>query len=293
MAQKSFLENDNPVDFLYLDRQRIASLIGQLSDKGQLTGLKSMASKTLQKEGGADASIGIAKLEGKRATTSGESVEETWDPFWTNAYSFLKDIEENFAMPLPDSRLGSMVSFEAFIQLVDLRMMKNLWEPSIQAFVNSQKPVQASTTRSSRKQRREQPSEQKLSPDNKIALQILKEIPHLLHMTFLTKSNETIYRLWASIKPDFLNINSEDLAMKYGAAIDGQWRVVGILDAMIGEPSVPVPVNPMIDAVMNSLAFIREQVGRPRTHFGLTPIAIYAPIRGAVESEAEQPACTP
>ncbi len=119
--QSSFLENnENPVEFLYLDRQRIASLIGQLSDKGQLTGLKSSASKTLLKEGGGDASIpGVAKMEGKRATTSAESLEETWDPFWTNAYSFLKDVEGNFAVPIEKAKLGSMVKFEALIQFVD------------------------------------------------------------------------------------------------------------------------------------------------------------------------------
>jgi hypothetical protein len=45
MAQSLFLEKDSPVDFLYLDRQRISSLIGQLSDRGTLIGLKSVVAK--------------------------------------------------------------------------------------------------------------------------------------------------------------------------------------------------------------------------------------------------------
>jgi hypothetical protein len=33
-----------------------------------------------------------------------------------------------------------MVMFDALIQFVDLRMMRNLWEPSMQAFSNAQMP---------------------------------------------------------------------------------------------------------------------------------------------------------
>ena len=57
MAQSLFFEKDSPVEFFYLDRQRIASLAtlaGQLSDHGMLVGLKSVAQKTQSKEGNAE-----------------------------------------------------------------------------------------------------------------------------------------------------------------------------------------------------------------------------------------------
>jgi hypothetical protein len=65
MAQSLFLEKDTPVDFLYLDRQRISSLIGQLSDRGMLIGLKLVLGKSEGKEGTASGSIAFAKAEGK------------------------------------------------------------------------------------------------------------------------------------------------------------------------------------------------------------------------------------
>jgi hypothetical protein len=83
-----------------------------------------------------------------------------------------------------------------------------------------------------------------------------------------------------------LTINSEDLTMKFGSVLDGLWQVVGIVDARAGEPAQPWPVNPVIDGVVAGLAAIRGQVGRPKNHIGITPIAIYSPIGGLAESEA-------
>jgi hypothetical protein len=110
VAQSLFLEKESPVDFLYLDRQRIASLIGQLSDRGILIGLKSLIQKSQSKEGKASSSVVVASAEGKVSGTSSESSEETYDPFWTHAYSFLQDLEANFATPLETARMGSLVS---------------------------------------------------------------------------------------------------------------------------------------------------------------------------------------
>ena len=82
MAQSSFPEDDNPVEFLYLDRQRISSLLGQLSDRGVLTGLKQVVSKTLNREGQAKAGLaGVMDFVGRRSRTSLESSEETYDTF--------------------------------------------------------------------------------------------------------------------------------------------------------------------------------------------------------------------
>jgi hypothetical protein len=127
MAQSLFLEKDSPVEFLYLDRQRIASLAGQLSDHGMLVGLKSVAQKTQSKEGNAEGNLGVAKAGTKLAGTFSESSEETYDPFWAHAYSFLQDLEANFAVPLDVARMGSLVKFHGLVQFLDLKMMRNLW----------------------------------------------------------------------------------------------------------------------------------------------------------------------
>jgi hypothetical protein len=272
MAQSLFLEKDSPVDFLYLDRQRIASLVGQMSDRGMLVGLKSVVQKSQTKEGKASGTIAVAAAEGKLSGTASESAEETYDPFWTHAYSFLADLEANFAVPLETARMGSLVKFDAFIQILDLKIMRNLWEPSARAFLLSQAPATAQTTSSgSRKKRRErhqqQPQESKSQMPEivKVGLEVLREVPHLLHMTFLTKSG---FRFWAPIQPDYLTIASDALLMKFGAVVDGLWTVVGIVDGRIGDGPEPFSVNPVLDGVIKAMSALREAIGRPTNHRG-------------------------
>ena len=285
MAQSLFLESDNPVDFLYLDKQRISSLIGQLSDRGVLTGLKSAVAKSHTTEGTADLGIPLlAKTEGKHSRTSVESQEETYDPFWAHVYTFLQDLEANFAVPLGRARLGSLVKFSALIQFVDLRIMRNLWEPAGKIFLQSQKHAQTASPSMSRQQRRAEQRQQstqqpEVADAMKIGLEILKEVPHLLHMTFISQSENTIFSLWGAVQPDYLTISSQDLVMKYGAVLDGLWTVVGIVDARIGPPTEPWKLNTVLDGVVTAMTGLREIIGRPQDHWGITPIAIYASLQ--------------
>jgi hypothetical protein len=292
MAQSLFLEKDSPVDFLYLDRQRIASLVGQLSDQGVLVGLKSVFQKSHSKEGKVSGTAFVASTEGTLSGTSSESSEETYDPFWTHAYSFLQDLEVNFAVPLEKARMGSLVKFNAVVQFVDLKIMRNLWEPTFRAFMPSEAPRagQPSSSRKKQRQQRQQQDESQMSAAAKFGLQVLKEVPHLLHMTFLSDSG---FRLWAAMQPDYLTIGSDALLMKFGAVVDGLWTVVGIVDGQVGDTSAPLPISPMLDGVITAMSTLRETIGRPKDHFGLTPIAIYAPLRGLAETEAETQPSTP
>jgi hypothetical protein len=81
--------------------------------------------------------------------------------------------------------------------------------------------------------------------------------------------------------------------MKFGAAIDGEWTVVGIVDGRVGESPTPWSINPMLDGVVTAMAGLREAMGRPKNYWGLTPVAIYAPLRGAVEAEVQRPDPSP
>lgn len=267
MEPNSFLENDRPVEFLYLDKNRIASLIGQMSQNGVLTGLTSTYSKTISNEGDAKGKLAIVELEGKHSRASQQSSQETYDPFWTHAYSFLRDLEATFAAPLDKARLGSLVKFDGFLQFVDLKIMRSLWGPIAEAYFAQQGAT---------------------SVEGKLGLEIIKDLPHLLHMTFLAESDRTVFRFWAALKPECMTISSEDLTMKFGAVVDGRWTVVGIVDARIGEPPSPSPVNALLDGVITSVVAIRELFGRPKDHWGITPIAIYTPMTGLAEIEAAE-----
>jgi len=259
-----------------------------------LIGLKSTNQKTQTKEGKATGNIAVAKAEGRLSGTVSETSEETYDPFWTHAYSFLQDLEANFAVPLETARMGSLVKFDGLVQFVDLKIMRNLWAATAEVYLRSaqQTDVSQAPQPLSRKKRREQrqgqpkPRQPEMSESMKLGLDVLKEAPHLLHMTFLAKGG---FRFWAAAQPDYLTINSDALLMKFGAVVDGLWTVVGIVDGRIGDPAEPLKISPVLDGVVTAMSGLREAIGRPKDHWGLTPIAIYAPLRGVAETEAQLP----
>jgi hypothetical protein len=274
MVQSSFLESDNPVDFLYLDKQRISSLIGQLSNRGVLTAYKSIIGKASNLEGQLGASVGVAKADGKRSQSVVESAEETFDPFWTHVYSFIQDLEANFAVPLGEGHIGSLVKFEGLVQFLDMGLMRNIFVPSVMAAAQAQsKPTKHG----------HQGQAPKASAEQNIGAQFLKDFPHLFHMTFLAEEK---IRLWSAVQPENLTISSADLTMKYGAVMDGIWTSIGIIDGNPGKPPEPLPLNESLDGVVKLMAIVRQHFGRPENHFGFTPIAIYAPIHGISEMEA-------
>jgi len=136
-----------------------------------------------------------------------------------------------------------------------------------------------------REQRQQRSPGQKQAFDaTQFGLEILKEVPHLFYMTFLARPS---FRFWAAVQPDYLTISGDALIMKFGAIIDGLWTVIGIIDGRIGDAPAPFPINPILDGVVTAMSGLREAIGRPKDHWGVTPIAIYAPLRGAVETEAQ------
>ena len=117
--------------------------------------------------------------------------------------------------------------------------------------------------------------------------QFLKGFPNLFHMTFLTPGG---LRLWAGVQAENLTMKSADLTMKFGAVLHSRYKVIGFVDANIGEQPKPLSINPAIDGIVTAITSFREFLGRPTSHFGLTPIAIYTPIHGIAEVEAENAA---
>lgn len=285
MAQDSSLENDLLVEFFYLDKLRLASFAGQLSDKGVPTSLKSLAAKTHKITGEASAGIpAIAAGKSGLDRTTAESVEQTYDPFWTHAYTFLRELEREYAEPLPTARMGSLVKFKALVQLLDLRLLRNVWEPAAMIHAGQQDDLR-NTQPSTRQGRRDQRRAQRIDPTAELALKVLKEIPHSVHMSFMTADG---IRLWSAIQPTNLTLGSEDLMMKHGVAIDGLWTVVGIVDANVGEQPATLPLNDLLNGVVTAMNQLRALIGRPFDHFGLTPIAIYKPLGGVIEDSVSE-----
>ncbi len=110
-------------------------------------------------------------------------------------------------------------------------------------------------------------------------------LPHGIQCIMTTGSNV----LWGSIAPENLITPVPDLVLKHGATIEGEWAIVGILDAMPSANHQQPPALPdiifgnigtftqMIEAISQNA---RAQFGRAPGAHGITPLLIFREVSG-------------
>ncbi|MHC2104098.1 hypothetical protein [Methylobacterium sp. CM6246] len=124
------------------------------------------------------------------------------------------------------------------------------------------------------------------------SLGMITDMPKAIHL-YIYKDGTNA---WATIMPESLVAAAHDLAFKHGALVRGHWRVLGIIDAwpdLRNDPTEEEPDPKTLDelganAIPDGLVRIaanlanisRNLLGRPRTHFGITPILIFREVSG-------------
>ena len=82
-----------------------------------------------------------------------------------------------------------------------------------------------------------------------------------------------------TINRDFLTINPDDMFLKYGGKIPGEWFVVGLIDALPEEHennnNLNFPINPLKDGISEMLNAIKALAGRGDDSYGITPLVIF------------------
>ncbi len=126
-------------DFLYHDAQRIGSFLGQLDPHGHLKSLRHSAQTGVKKntevkvEGGASLP-GLAKLGGTAESGSSnhwdQEEDRSYDPFWGNALTLLKYLEERKLLKrnMREAGVGQLVMLEGTLKILDLRILQGGWD---------------------------------------------------------------------------------------------------------------------------------------------------------------------
>jgi len=129
---------DSVFDFLYHDSRRIGSFLSQFDNNGLLTGLShgetaARGSKRGYKLGigGELPLLGGAKVDFERepAELGSETLERSYDPFWTNALTFLDVLSEKALIKpqIEQAALGQFVLARGQLTVLDMTMMKDAW----------------------------------------------------------------------------------------------------------------------------------------------------------------------
>lgn len=286
-------------DFLYHDVRRVGSFLAQFETYGVPSQVKATESASRSEGsrttagGGVDVLTFVKAQAGLEMTAGNEerdTAERTYDPLWTNARTLLDYLASHDLVQrdLWAARLGQFVLAQGTLIVLDLAMLRTAWEkPTVKKLLNrsSQHAVAARPHGGGKGQGGS-------NSDAQLLIEMLTILPHSIQAHLVG----TNYSVWCTLSEESLTGLSSDLVLKHGAFVPGEWRMLGILDAL-PDPKYEAPAGETtpesIDEVVAANAgtsmgtvaaqlapVARELLGRPRTSFGITPLLIFREVSG-------------
>lgn len=270
---------ESPVlDFLYCDARRIGSFLSQFDPSGHLTSRKQTdaaieneAQKVAFK---ADANFAVAKGSATREDQVGSTLQDTeerqFDPFWSNAISFI-DLLHTRGLVISEievATFGQFVSAVGQLSIVDLdltyRILKR--EGVISAFMAGE----------------DTPGQRAKN----FALELLAEMPQTIEMTLNRPDADPI---WGTMNGSLMTSSTGEIMLKHGIVLSGEWTVLGIMDARANDggrvgrlprEELEMHGGQGLRGMTNVFApMVRALLGRPENCHGMTPLLIYRSVQ--------------
>jgi len=191
-------------DFVYLDRERLAYFSAQIFDDGTLSGIK--REEKIQENISAEISAGlkpVLSVAGKEDSTNFRSIERHFDTGWMLPLNVLHRLDElgHIKRSLSDADFGDLVLMNGAMNLIDLSIMKDLWEPLVALErMNSSSSVKTAT--------KKRTLEEKFL--TKHLASIMKGLPHSIQIRLFNAEDQA----WASLRREYLTVNPEDFPLR-------------------------------------------------------------------------------
>jgi hypothetical protein len=288
---------DPVYDFLYQDKKRVGSFLAQFDDFGHLQQIthgenvseqRQIVYKTAASGGGnilvasGKADIGVDQNVGEQGS---ESTQRIYDPYWTNARTFLDFLAEKGMInnDIKLARFGQIVMVSGELSIINSMLVRRMFElPAIKSYYG--KIVDKSINKNKAAGRP--------SMNGTMIMEYYTLFPNAINATIDGDS----FSVWCTLPEDGLVVTFADVALKHGYMIPGKWHMVGILDAMPGDLMIEATPEPSevlakqaaeesptknhnMDGLAKSFSLRgRQHFGRPETAYGMTPLLIYREV---------------
>lgn len=260
-------------DIIYCDRTRLIPLISQLNAHGlpkDIVVTENAGSRGALEAGGTAGWSFAAKAEakGKIAADISESTsqETQYDPYWATVLAFA-DQAVSLAKR-DDFEIGRLCLVSGSLSAADVSSLRDLMKTQLtrEGMMVGLMP-DGSVKTSDRK-------EAKKTYDS------LHEVITLYSglVQGILKSGEDEY--WMSLEREHLSFSAEEIILKFGSIIPGNWSILGIYDsAPAVTQDVDIPEDGGIQAMIMGIApIVRNLVGKKDTQHSITPLMIMREI---------------
>lgn len=267
-------------DFLYVDNQRASSLLAQMHGPGVVTSIKHVTAEIDKSMSDAGFDLKIVKSKIGVEETINQTQEKSFDASWTLPINLLDKLDENdlIRTELNGERLGSTVLCKGKMRIFDISVFQKS-VPFIAKMMEMEQPKLPPKA----KKTSFNAEDQFIAPGVTFGMmkEVLNIVPNTLQVDFINEAAQTI---WMTINRDYLTINPDDMVLKYGSSLPGEWYVIGFIDALpeIEEDMMDAysfEPNPMKDGITGMLSGIRDLAGRSSNSYGMTPLVIFRKIQ--------------
>mgnify|MGYP004709555799 FL=1 len=177
-------------------------------------------------------------------------------------YKSYLGLQENGLKQLePPYAIGSIVQIKGKLAIRDISLVKLMWETLSEQMLEGVHPSKIKTKRK----------------DNARIGQLIKDLPDTVQAIIRSDS----FSFWSLLDNKDPTFSTHAVSLKYGSRIQGEWYMIGILDAV---PDIPM-AEETPDLSKSALEHfsevsdnLRSIIGRPESYYGVTPLAIFRPI---------------
>ena len=242
------------IDFLYIDKSRVDSLISQIRN-----GTLRSVTKTIGTSEGSFVSVagGIPTVVSGKHDQSQNSLEQAagnYDPYHSQILALLNDLSIAPLAELPESAVGRLVVLNATVNIRDIRSIKAV-TPII---IKNRRMLKI-------------PSDKGTNDFFRFFEDLVKQMDDAIDLT----ANFNGHAIKGVLQESSLCLKPADITRTYGVQMPGSWYILGILDSAV-QPSDPPAADSFesaIDAFTNAIRQVYSQ-----SPYTIIPILIYRVI---------------
>lgn len=277
---------DSLFDFLYIDRVRVSSLTAQLHNAGVVTSIKQTTSDNDKSNKSVEFSVKILKGKVGADGSISHSQEKTFDASWSLPINFLDKLAEAGMIKtgLNGENLGSVVHSVGKMRIFDVSTIQKIMPIFGDIAQAEAKMLNLPPKAKAKLKGKPDIDDIEISPGLTFGMvkKLINIVPDILQVDFIDENGEL---MWMSIDKEYLTINPDDLALKYGGTIPGTWHVIGLIDALPdhiqesnAEATADFPTHDLKSGLQNFLDMVKDQAGRGSDSYGMTPLLIFRTV---------------